>query len=783
MSMDISRRPSRYHKHKLSTPSPPATASPSTPLSQSQSQPHTQSRYGGMRRQPTVAQAQAQRPVTSHASPKPRSLPSPQEQAKELLANEKKRQQRLKETDKEQKRLEQELKLAELDKKRLEKEEEIRLKSIKQKEEAEVAQAAKEEAELWREKQKAEKEKQKTRLKMERLRAKAEAVNEPLSPPPFLQKLGFFRRKHTNPDAAPHPDFIPISASKGEKPVIKPGGGGVVPLSDAPVSASNHGDRRVRVITQGKSILLPIKPTTTPLQLIRASVTFFDVPIDPRNSFLLEDFSKCGIQRNMRMYEHIRNVLNSWDSDDQHTLTLAPYDSSQDSKLHATWAPKSQPSGGKWSLYFSQEKGKWEKRIIKMSKEGQITAAKDEEGKGLINVCHLSDFEVYGLSRDGEKKKIRPPKKYCYAVKSLQKSTMFLGDTGFIHMFCSSDQAVARDFHDTIYKWRCWYLVNIMGEDGNIKTAPVASHVAAPLLSPTDGEADKRSSHYMLGSFNNDLQLDFETFEVTEDPKPSRHRRVPSDVPLASAIAVSAQAGTGLMSASEHTKALVARQQSIRRAANTNPPVSSIVAFNAYHRERSSNSNNHTEQPVANSSQPSAHGIHRNSSVRSTNRHSMDRTHSTRHRANRSGSIPAASIPPPTSYGKPLIDLTATYVEPPQHRGKGRGVQGVEGPLVEAATTRHEPGAIIIPEAQDWRWRGNSVGQNAATAQRTNGITSGSPLVMDNFLARTDSVRSQTGAKRISGVYGGPGKGLLGDLGGNEGFTGVGLLAQHGTKS
>jgi hypothetical protein len=756
------RQPSRYNKAKLSSPSLPAIAPPSS------FQHPTQARYkvsGGH------DQAHAQRPTTSGG---PAAATSAHAQALQLLERENMRQAKLREQQDEdrrvRRRLEAELKQAEADKRRAEKDEEERLRKIKEREEAEIAQAAKEEADLWRDKKKTEKEKTKHREKMDKLRAKAEALDEPNSPPPLLAKLGFFRRKQSASAPVPRStEQLRPQTSKGEKPVIKAGGGGIVPLNDAPVSAINHGDRRVRVVTQGKSILLPIKPTTTPLQLIRSSVTFFDAKIDPRNSFLMEDFTQCGIQRKMRMYEPIRNVLNSWDTDDQHTLTLMPYDSSQDSTLHATWAPKSRPPGGKWTLYLSQERGKWDKRVITMTNEGQILAAKNEDGKGSFSVCHLSDFEVYSLSRDGEKKRVKPPKKYCYAIKSVQKSSMFLGDTGFIHMFCSSDQAIAQSFNDTIYKWRCHYLVHVMGENGESKEGLSNSSAArsGPLLSAPSNVGDKRLSNYILGSFNNELQLDFQTFTVKEEPK-KKHTRVPSDTPLANAIAVSAM-GNGLMSASEHSKALHARQQSIRRAAghNPHPPVSSVTAYTTHNRDQSNNSSSQTDPSSRNSSQ-AANGLQRNSSVRSTNRRSIERSNSARHHAN-SG----ASVAPPASFGKPLIDLTPAYIEPPQHRYKGRGVKIAEGPLVEAATTPREPGAIVIPESQDWRVRNAGAGQGAFTG---------------GMLARNNSVRSQTGAnKRNSGTYGGPGyggpgRGLIGELPGNEGFTGAGLLAQHVSK-
>jgi len=358
---------------------------------------------------------------------------------------------------------------------------------------------------------------------------------------------------------------------------------------------------------------------------------------------------------------------------------------------------------------------------------------------------------------------------------------MFLGDTGFIHMFCTNDEQISKNFYDTIYRWRCWYLVHVMGEDGVNKDSSTTANSGPLLSAPGASAEEKRQSHYILGSFSTGLNLDFDSYTVREEPKARKHTRVPSDIPLASAIAVSAQSGNGLMSASEHSKALVARQHSIRRAAINNPPVSSMNNYNAHNRNVSNNSSSQTD--TTSSSNAAPNGVQRNSSVRSTNRRSLDRSNSARHRQNPSASGAMIS-PTGVVFPKPLIDLTPAYVEPPQHRGKGRGVKIQGGPLVEAATTERLPGAIVIPESHNWRRRNGSVGQHAIATQRTHGTTGGPPQAMGSMLARSGSVRSQTGGKRMSGTFaGGPGRGLIGELPGNEGFTGTGLLAQHISKT
>jgi hypothetical protein len=632
-------------------------------------------------------------------------------------------------------------------------EEEARNKKASEKEEARrVAREQKAEAEAWAAKKKAEAEKRKERAKVHK---DAKKIPPPLHTPPgtaehediispvIKEKLSFFKRwrgdEHptsSNPDLAVRPKTSSGGARHDDKLKIKPGGGGIVPQIDAPISAVNHGDRRVRIHSQGTSVLLPVKPTTTPLQLIRTSVTHFTFPVDPRNSLLLESFSKSGLQRPLRMYEHVRDILNSWDSDDQHQFLLEPYDSSTDNKLFAHSAPTVKPQGGAWTMYFSQKRGKWDKRWITLTPDGQVTAAKNESGKDQVNVCNLSDFEIFSLTREGEKKRVKPPKKHCYAIKSMQKSSMFLDETGFIHMFCSSDGRLAQDFYNAVFRWRTWYLVHVMGE-GTHGPPKIGDNAAAansaPLLSAnsTSGGHHRRGasqdSQYVLGSFATGLDFDANRFVINYDDRPKpKHTRLPSDAPLAGVISV-ASGPNGAPSAIEHSKALHARQQSIRHAA-----------------------------PAASSANPAAatsSSLQRTSSTRST----------TRGGARPSLDVSRAAVPPSQSSPglpgiKPLIDLTPQYVAPPQHQRKGRGFKPtVLGPggLVDSATGLEQPGGIAIPESRDWRGRGNSVSGGGA-----------------GFLGRSTSVRSTT--KGAAGVTGG--RGLLGDIGGNEGFTGGGLL-------
>lgn len=193
----------------------------------------------------------------------------------------------------------------------------------------------------------------------------------PISTPHSVPKLGgLFKRRHHDYPSPPKssdntrprtshaspPKFSGLlnsakQSSAPEIPMIRPGGKGIVPLTDAPVSASNHGERRVRIQCGKKFIELPFTPTTSTLQLIRSTATVMSECPDPRTAVMYEDFTKCGVQRPLRMYEPVRNVVNSWDADTQHSLLIVPSDAGLNNELYKDFAPKERYVGSSIPKY------------------------------------------------------------------------------------------------------------------------------------------------------------------------------------------------------------------------------------------------------------------------------------------------------------------------------------------------------------------------------------------------------------------------------------------------
>ncbi|KIW77047.1 hypothetical protein Z517_09493 [Fonsecaea pedrosoi CBS 271.37] len=302
---------------------------------------------------------------------------------------------------------------------------------------------------------------------------------------------------HTRTSSAGWNDEKPDS----EVPIPKPN-------FDAPVSAVNAGERRVSVKCRDALITLPITPSTTTKDVLRSASLCMSEPIDPRTAILLESFSQLGLERPLRRYERIRDVMNSWDNDTQNHLLIMADGECAAPGLQLADAPNEQPYGTVVNIYHSHRPGKWDKRWLRLREDGQITMSKNETGIDSTNICHLSDFDLYTPTAR-QIKKLKPPKKLCFALKSQEKSAMFLDGANFAHFFCTKDKPLADRWYHAVHSWRSWYLVNMLGE-GQAK--PIEPAEKLKLGSRPETRSSKESLPYVLGSFKPLLDLG-STFE------------------------------------------------------------------------------------------------------------------------------------------------------------------------------------------------------------------------------------------------------------------------------
>jgi len=222
--------------------------------------------------------------------------------------------------------------------------------------------------------------------------------------------------------------------------------------------------------------------------------------------------------------------MNSWDSDTQNYLMIMPHSECAAVGLEHKDAPAEQPSHTMLHMYHSQKPGKWEKHWMILKEEGQVTASTKENDANATNVFHLSDFDVY-MPTKKQVKKLRPPKKICFAIKSQQRSIMFESTENFVHFFATNDKAIADRWYSAVQAWRSWYLVNVLGEGAASKPASEAVPIAPPMhqhISPRRSTSNPRDSiPYQLGTFQPLLGFSAEAFAYGENPE-ARKQPLPS---------------------------------------------------------------------------------------------------------------------------------------------------------------------------------------------------------------------------------------------------------------
>lgn len=450
--------------------------------------------------------------------------------------------------------------------------------------------------------------------------------------------------------------------------------------------------------------------------------------VTPSASILLESYTKLGLERRIRRYEHIRDIMNSWDRDTQNALVIQASDSpNHDFDLDASSVLRVQPNDVTVYMYHSQKPGKWNKRYITLDSTGQIFISKKKNtkvtDKDISTLCHLTDFDIYAPTTDEIRKNLRPPKKYCYAVKSQQKTNMFLNTEKFVHFFSTDDYDMANKWYDACQQWRSWYLVNIKGEGTGNAAAKVRT-VKVPVVRTTSGSTAVAShkvkisvdeNPYTIGSFK--PLMDLKRFESADpDPADSAEDNKPRQIPfhLRNSMAMppepltrrdrhppvsyrltpsasnnpidaSTFASTGLLGRTYSQRQRAQKERDL--AQQEGPFVPGPSLLNATDTTRPKTGIDHSKSAeylsALSPSLPLAQGSHQ-------------RTSSSATRARpRTSAGSGAGLPKLTgSPAKPLVDLTPKFVEAPQwsREGKGHGVAAPMGvPLVEVATGPQGP--------------------------------------------------------------------------------------------
>ena len=510
----------------------------------------------------------------------------------------------------------------------------------------------------------------------------------------------------------------------------------------------------------------------------------------------MEWFKKVDIKRPLRNYEYVRDVMNSWDFDDQNELIIvdSAIDGIDQDELLSYGVPEKRPEGMSCMLNYSSRPGKWSKRYFLLRPDGQLVTAKNDKAKDQENVCHLTDYDIYHVTQ-AKIGRVKPPKKICFAVKSLQKSNIFADESQYVHFFCTNDKTIANTFWKALQSWRSWHLKYEKGE--GLKKSPATkkvldSHGPGILpAAPSHSRGESVGSHYQLGDFKPLLDMgDFnKRLDEIEVHKPGEY---PDDAPLSKLSGAQAihtrrrslrvkqppPPSRGLAAlATSNTLEDNSRQNSITQSYKSQDEetfaAGGLLGRTYTNRQKAAQDRElkqngaFTEGPslISNMDQLVAQGgsgLNRSSSTRS-NHHRRTSSDIRRTASKRIPGMP-----------QPLIDLTPQYRPPPQFakQGKGYNPGAGAGPLVESATSMEE--AIQVPSSTDWRAKPRPV-YAPQPNERTKSLKGrGQPLAAHTF--NNHNGAPQDDAEAFTG-------GLLSQAGYAQGHATVGRGVMDGSKA
>lgn len=223
------------------------------------------------------------------------------------------------------------------------------------------------------------------------------------------------------------------------------------------------------------------------MDVLRQASEQMKLPVAPAASNLHECCSRYGIERRLRRYERIQEVLESWPQNSQHSLIIRhACGLYNDRDLDISFVPLNRmPATVTLQLHHCLRPGKWQKRWVTLLCDGQVLLSKKASHspaeKDCQMLCDLSSYDIYtpmdepailldeGRSssrspRASPVKSLKPPKRWVFAIRSQERPTTFAESANYAHFFCTDDPAVANKFQTAVHFWRSWYIIKMRGD-------------------------------------------------------------------------------------------------------------------------------------------------------------------------------------------------------------------------------------------------------------------------------------------------------------------------------
>ncbi|KAI3654829.1 hypothetical protein MP228_000209 [Amoeboaphelidium protococcarum] len=143
---------------------------------------------------------------------------------------------------------------------------------------------------------------------------------------------------------------------------------------------------------------------------------------------LFEIINEYGLERPLRDFEIVTDVMTTWGKESPNSLLLKKY--RYKDSLTAKGAKKSYPKMCGWA-YVELKKDKWQKRYLELKNDG-LYYSKDSKGGEETLLCHLDVYDVYTLMRVKKK----APTKFCFAMKSQENAAVYENPFQYCYYLC-----------------------------------------------------------------------------------------------------------------------------------------------------------------------------------------------------------------------------------------------------------------------------------------------------------------------------------------------------------
>ncbi|TGZ79497.1 hypothetical protein EX30DRAFT_397075 [Ascodesmis nigricans] len=341
------------------------------------------------------------------------------------------------------------------------------------------------------------------------------------SPSPVTSPLvgrGLFRQREEGHRREPSPEELErqrarddaVAALEGKRP-SRPSSKTRTPIDNPNKPNTPAYDMTLPLHFEGKPMVhFPIMKTMDAgalLQKVRPGHT----------RHLVELWPTLGLERPIRYFERVSDVVNTWDNPDEekksHVRVCKSAWGALDRRLEDF--PKTErPSGETMVHYYVTADRKWVKRTMSIDVEGgslRIVKKDRPKDKDYCQVVSLDTFDIYTFTNPKDGHKIgRCPGRYVFALKSQHKQTLFGKNSVFVHYFALDEDKLFIKWHAMIRDVKTRLLAVKMGiapweepEEAQMpeqilpRSRPSSSHRPGkpkPLLSPEELAAPPQSN-------------------------------------------------------------------------------------------------------------------------------------------------------------------------------------------------------------------------------------------------------------------------------------------------